>query len=141
MSVLPDKPKVMIVSDSHKSVHVQCSSLTWIIRHYMSRQAATHEDGATTQRSDVSVASTTAMRTIDEPSRIQTIFEPYTGNMVITPSIHVAPRGVLISFGSEFESETHTRMPLTDQLLNRRATMIQYRGTGNPPQDQIKPSS
>ena len=37
VSVSPDKPTVTIVSDSHKSVDVQCSSLTWIIRHHVSR--------------------------------------------------------------------------------------------------------
>ena len=46
MSVPPTKQTVTIVSDSHKMVDVQCSYLTWIIRHYMSkhtehRQAAT----------------------------------------------------------------------------------------------------
>ena len=90
------------------------------------------------------MASTTAKRTAEESSRIQTTFEPNIGNMVITPSMYVAPRGVLISFGREFGSETHTRMPLTDQILNRSPTMIAYRGpgtAGNHPQGQIKPSS
>ena len=114
MSMSPDKPTVTIVSGSHKSVDVQCSSLTWIIRHHVSkhtehRQAATQGDGATTQRSDVSMASTIAMRATEESSRIQTTFEPYTENIVITPSVYVAPRGVLNSLGSEFKSETHTR--------------------------------
>ena len=122
MSVPPDKPTVTIVSDSDKRVDVQCSYLTWISRPYMSRhtehrQAATQGDGATTQRSDVSMASTIAMRaTAEESSRTQTTFEPYTGNMVITPSMYVAPQSVLICPGSEFDSETHTRMPLTYQL-------------------------
>ena len=122
MSVPPDKPTVTIVNDSDKRVDVQCSYLTWISRHYMSRhtehrQAATQGDGATTQRSDVSMASTIAMRaTTEESSRTQTTFGPYTGNMVITPSMYVAPQGVLICPGSEFDSETHARMPLTYQL-------------------------
>ena len=146
VSVSQDKPTVTIVSDSHKSVDVQCSSLTWIIRHHVSRhtehrQAATQGDGATTQRSDVSMASTIAMRATEESSLIQTAVEPYTRNMVITPSMYVAQRCVLISIGSEFESETHTRMPLTYQLLNRSATMIVYRGPGNTPEGQIKRSS
>ena len=142
VSVSPDKPTVTIVSDIHKSVGIQCSSLTWIIRHHVSRhtehrQSATQGDGATTQRSDVSMASTIAM----ESSLIQTAVEPYTGNMVITPSMYVAQRDVLISLGCEFESETHTRMPLTDQLVNRSTTMIAYRGPGNTPEGQMKPSS
>ena len=119
VSVSPDKSTVTIVSDSDKIVDVQCSSLIWIIRHHGPRhtehiQAATQGDGATTQRSDVSMASTIAMRATEESSRIQTTVELYPGNMVITPSMYVAPRGVLISPGSEFESETHTRIPLTD---------------------------
>ena len=121
MSVPPDKPTVTIVSDSYKRVDVQCSYLTWIIRHYMCRhtehrQAATQGDGATTQRSDVSMAATIATRaTTEESSRTQTTFEPYTGNMVITPSMYVAPQGVLISPGSEFDSEreTHTHACLS----------------------------
>ena len=72
------------------------------------------------------------MRATEEPSRIQTTVEVYTGNMVITPSVYVAPQGVLISPGSEFDSETHTCMPLTDKLFNRSATMIEYRGPVNP---------
>ena len=85
MSVPPDKPTVTIVSDSDKRVDVQCSYLTWIRRHYMSRhtehrRAAAQGDGATTQRSDVSMASTTA--TAEEWHGTQTTFEPYTGNMV-----------------------------------------------------------
>ena len=56
VSVSPDTPTVMIVSDSQKSVEVQCSSLT---------------HNALTQRSDVSMASTIAMRSTEEPSRIQ----------------------------------------------------------------------
>ena len=59
----------------------------------------------------------------------QTIFVWYAGNMVITPSIYVSSRGVLISPGSEFDSETNTRMPLTDQILNRNATIIYYLST------------
>ena len=143
VSVSPDKPTVSVVSDSHKSVDVQCSSLTWIIRHHVSRhtehrQAATQGDGATTQRSDVSMASTIAMRaTAEESTRTQTTFELYTGNMVITPSVYVAARGVLISPAT---SLTDTRMPLTDQLLNRSGTMMEYRWPVNPPQDQINDS-
>ena len=38
VSVSPDKPTVMIVSDSQKSVDVQCSSLTWTSCHHVSRQ-------------------------------------------------------------------------------------------------------
>ena len=89
VSVSPDKPTVTIVNDSDKSVDVQFSSLTWIIRHHVSRhtehrQAATQGDGATTQRSDFFMASTIALRATEESSRIQTTFELYTGNMVIT---------------------------------------------------------
>ena len=37
------------------------------------------------------MASTIAMRaTAEESSRTQTTFEPYTGNMVITPSMYAA---------------------------------------------------
>jgi len=73
VSVSPDKPTVMIVSDSHKSVDVQCSSLTWTSCHHVSRQTyhrqgATQGDDALTQRSDVSMASTIAMRATEEPS-------------------------------------------------------------------------
>ena len=55
--VSPDKPKVMIVSGSHKSVDVQFSSLTWLIHFHVSRQtdhgqAVTQRD-STTQQSDV----------------------------------------------------------------------------------------
>ena len=53
----------------------------------------------------------------------------------------MAPWGVLLSPGSEFNSETHTRMPLTNQLLSRSATKIEYRRPRNPPQDKIKPNS
>ena len=142
VSVSQDKPTVMIVSDSQESVDVQCSSLTWTNSHHVSRQtyhrqAATQGDDALAQRSDVSMASTTAMRATEDPSRIQTTVEPYTGNTVITPSIYVASRSVVISPGNEFDSETHTSMPLTDQPLNCSATMIEYRGPVNPPQDQI----
>ena len=71
MSVPLDKPTVTIVSDSDKRVDIQCSYVTWISRHYMSRhtehrRAATQGDGATTQRSDVSMASTIAMRATAE---------------------------------------------------------------------------
>ena len=37
MSVSPGEPTVTTVSDGHKSVDVQCSSLTWIIRHHVSK--------------------------------------------------------------------------------------------------------
>ena len=90
MSVPLDKPTVTIVSDSDKRVDIQCSYVTWISRHCMSRhtehrRAATQGDGATTQRSDVSMASTIAMRaTAEEWHRTQTIFEPYTGNILCT---------------------------------------------------------
>ena len=76
--------------------------------------------------------STIAMRATEEPSRIQTTFEPYTGNMVITPSMYVAPRGVVIYSSSEFDSKTHTSMLLTDQLFNCCATMIEFLGHVNP---------
>ena len=142
VSVSPDKPTVMIVSDSHRSVDVQCSLLTWTSCHHVfrqtcHRQAGTQGDDALTQRSDVSMACTIAMRATEETSPIQTTFEQYTGNMVITLSMYVAPRGVVISLGSGFDTETHTCMPLTDQPLNRSATMIAYRGLVNLPQDQI----
>ena len=147
VSVSPDKPTVTIVSDSRKSVDVQCPSLNWtnchhVSRHTYHRQAATQGDEALTQRSDVSMASTIAMRATEEPSRIPKTFEQYTGNMVITPSVYVAPRCVVISPGSECDSETHTCMLLTDQSLNRSATMIEYCGLVNvdPPQDQINAS-
>ena len=145
VSVSSDKPTVMIVSDNHKSVDVQYSSLTWTSCHHVSRQtyhrpAATQGDGATTQRSDVSMASTIAMRATEKSSRIQTTVELYTGNTVITPSIYVASRSVVISPDSEFDSETHTRMLLTDEPLNRSGTMMEYRGPVKPPQDQINAS-
>ena len=71
----PDRPTVTIVRGSHKSVDIQCSYLTWKIRRHVSRhtehrQAATQGDGATTQRSDVAMASTTAMTATKESSRI-----------------------------------------------------------------------
>ena len=37
VSVSPDKPTVMIVSDTQKSVDVQCSSLTWTSCHHTCR--------------------------------------------------------------------------------------------------------
>ena len=134
----------MTVNDSQKSVGVQCSSLTWTSCHHVSRQtyhrqAATQEDDALTQRSDVSMASTIAMRATEESSRIQTTFEPYTGNIVIMPSMYVTPRGVIISPGIEVDSETHTRMPVTDQSLNRSVTMIEYRGPVNPHRTRSMP--
>ena len=79
-----------------------------VSRYTEHRQAATQGVGATTQRSDVSMASTIAMRATKEPSRIQT-YEPYTGNMVITPSIYVTPRGVIISPAARLTvRHTHT---------------------------------
>ena len=79
------------------------------------------------------MASTIAMRATEESSRIQTTVELYTGNTVVALSMDVAPRDVLIFPGSKFDSETNTSMPLTDQLLNCSATMMEYRGPVNPP--------